>query len=168
MHPCNHPAASLTRRLPGLRLLLPPPLRPSSSLAFPPSGPLLTAARPLQLCPASAGARLCVPAPPFMSGGELPSSAASMSDLVLRAKNALADTWLAAIRALGKPPFCIRKQWPRLVHIHTCNTPCCALHPPPCNGTCPTGTPGLLFAWHCPRSRMIRLRVLYQTGWPLA
>ena len=39
--------------------------------------------------------------PPFLSGGELSSSAASMSGLVLRAKNALSEDWLAVVRTLG-------------------------------------------------------------------
>ena len=93
MHPCNRPAASLTCR----KLLFSHRLSGHPCLsAF---GPFADRGPPLAALPRL---RLFMPAPSFMSGGELPSSAASMSDLVLRAKNALADTWLVAIRALGE------------------------------------------------------------------
>ena len=119
--------------------LQPPPLRPSASLAIP-----LPVLRP-HPCP------LHLRAPPYLSGGSfrppLPAYLTWFS--VQRMRCLITGSPLSA--RWGKPPSSIRKPWPHPVRMCTCNTPCCASRPLALLGF-----------------RMIRLRVPFPTGWPLA
>ena len=161
MHPCN---LSLTHRLPcrrrpfSLRLSVLQPALPFRSLALqlPPSS---------QFSSALPRPPLHLRSPPFLSGGELPSSAASMSDLVLRRMDCLKIGLL--VRALGEASL-LHQEALATSSPHTCSAPCYVLRPLPCKITCLIGIPGRLSAMHCPPFLMIRLRAPFPTGWPPA